>query len=99
MLFFVSVRNPLCLIESSCKSKEVDVHFAFELKMNSILIKKTIFQDVRYVNVKRELGRKIHFLDWKNIISFHQSKEKVSKAKSVVSVLCYMPNNHTFLFM
>ena len=82
MLFFVSVRNPLCLIESSCKSKEVDVHFAFELKMNSILIKKkTIFQDVRYVNVKGELGRKIHFHDWKNIISFHQSKEKVSKAK------------------
>ena len=53
----------------------------------------------RYVNVKVELGRKFHFLDWKNIISFHHSKEKVSKAKSVVSVLCYMPNNHTFLFM
>ena len=32
MLFFVSVRNPLCLIESSCKSKKVDMHLRLSSK-------------------------------------------------------------------
>ena len=61
MLFFVSVRNPLCLIESSCKSKEVDVHFAFELKMNSILIKKDYFSRCKICKRIRRTWKKNPF--------------------------------------